>query len=118
MTQPKTAKQLSKFTPGPWYADIRSGVAVVASKPTPNCLDGGVEGELARFQGQYHEEPPYWTLEPGQQANARLIAAAPEMYELLSELIDWSEALGHDALQRPHFVITARRIKAAIDGEG
>ena len=103
---------MTKFTPGPWYADIRNGVAVVASKPTPNCLDGGVKGEIARFQGQSHEEPPYWTLEPEQEANARLIAAAPEMYELLSHITN------HDPLLPCGFCINeARRIKAEINGE-
>ncbi|KKK93254.1 hypothetical protein LCGC14_2694690, partial [marine sediment metagenome] len=51
-------------------------------------------------------------------ANARLIAAAPEMYELLSIVIDWYEDSGstEPCAGSVDLWSKARRIKAAIDG--
>lgn len=57
----------------------------------------------------------------GWQANARLIAAAPEMYELLDQLVDRTRGvdaaldIGHSEWCK--LCQAARRIKAEIDGE-
>ena len=60
-----------KFTPGPWIAPNNGGLrgAVVAKDGEMVCDPSGA--------GRYEDE---------MDANARLIAAAPEMYELLDYL--------------------------------
>lgn len=95
MTQPKTA---SKHTPGPWeakqagpnlwiYADDIA-VAFIGGKDTPFTLQPNVPHE----------------------ANASLIAQAPEMYELLKHM----SIHKHLCKYCPD---KARRIKVEIDGE-
>ena len=102
MTQPKTA---SKFTPGPWHLCSRavwgSGKHVAQATRSPF--------------------PPYPYGEEA-VANARLIAASPEMYELLRQV----EAI--DRFMRTHasrgeleeaFLCIreeALRLKEGIDG--
>ena len=112
--------QQSKFTSGPWkveaYQYSKRGksftrpAAVISGDGKhwiSNCIMGH---DLAASSG----------------ANARLIAASPEMYELLSGLlktIDKEDEIGstplcyncEQALKRS--ISKARRIKAAIDGE-
>jgi len=98
MTQPKTA---SKFTPGPWEADglrVKSQQGIVAKAFVPQ-----ERGCFAAMD------------------NARLIAAAPEMYELLDKLADRTR--GVDAVldigrsEWADLCQDARRLKAEIDGE-
>jgi len=96
MTQPKTA---SKFTPGPWILEPNGAafnlVRESSGQPHHMILLGmkyNQEGELA--------------------ANARLIAQAPEMYELLSHI----ENMGQSGMSLRWIEDDARRIKAEIDG--
>ena len=99
--QPKTASKSSSHTPGPWKVEqIDTGPIVT----TPNEWVANVARQR-----------------PASQANARLIAAAPEMYEWMKaevsdlELLASSNSLSAWQLVR---LETALRIKAAIDGEG
>ncbi|KKK96392.1 hypothetical protein LCGC14_2663210 [marine sediment metagenome] len=103
MTQPKTA---SKFTPGPWK--------VVSTPITWQIRDA--TDEVITESWDYHPLP---------DANARLIAAAPEMYELLSSLADQADyALTQGDVPKYarnpllHCIRESRQLKAAIDGEG
>jgi len=75
----------TKFTPGPWEASIRTGCFSVFPKDaTPNCL-AGADSEAIVFQSGRSDDRPYnyRLLTDEQEANAHLIAAAPEMYEAL-----------------------------------
>ena len=63
----------TKHTPGPWDASYRDGGAriMAGSITLANILQGGHAGSLAE-----------------QYANARLIAAAPELLAALRELLE------------------------------
>ena len=105
MTQPKTA---SKFTPGPWeWAQYSPTTPEHHSAILSSPDDDGV---------LFHEAA--WQVS---KADARLIAAAPEMYELLEQIDraknDMSDRKG-TRLAWFNIICEARRIKAAIDGEG
>ncbi len=99
--QPKTGSKSSSHTPGPWLVRER-GYIHPSSKSWGLCVydtKPDVESSLLAHVKD--------------NANARLIAAAPEMYELLSHITN------HDPLLPCGFCINeARRIKAEIDGEG
>jgi hypothetical protein len=102
--QPKTAIKSSSHTPGRWEAKqagpnlwVYAGdiaVAFIGGKDTPFTL---------------HPNTPH-------KANARIIAQAPEMYELLEHLDSYSGWLNTPKLR--DIQTEARRIKAAIDREG
>ena len=95
MTQPKTA---SKFTPGPWHLEHTKH----------NFEDSGICIESTHG--------PVGSVRLSIYANARLIAAAPEMYELLETIVaDHNAMLANEATT--DVLTLARRIKAAIDGE-
>ncbi len=100
MTQTKQPKTASKFTPGPWR------LHVLAAKRGCDGTSAIYAGEQEICHGRFMADP-----------DARLIAAAPEMYELLETI----ESHYHDA-PGPYdweaIVNVSRRIKAAIDGEG
>ena len=65
----------SKHTPGPWGCVQRShGTMLVRSEAS------GVNGYIAEI---YLSRPSEW------EANAHLIAAAPELLDALMELADW-----------------------------
>ena len=73
-----------KFTPGPWYADIGGQIW----RRNPDELyenGGGVAGDrplAATYRGWNDESEAGYPKE----ANAHLIAAAPELYEALDAL--------------------------------
>lgn len=71
----------SKHTPGPWTVNKRNGRLVMAG-----------EIKVATAERYAAEQPMAWH-------NAKLIAAAPEMLELLSGLLDSFEA--YTALNKP-----------------
>lgn len=76
----------TKYTPGPWHAD-ESG-AVWRRHPSDLYENGGqVVGDrpLARACAAWDEPLQGYPLE----ANAQLIAAAPELYEALERSLDW-----------------------------
>jgi hypothetical protein len=66
-----------KFTPGPWFYTGKNDEAEVRHVGT---VDGEMyEGEIAALYG----------CDVNQEANARLIAAAPELLEALQEVDEW-----------------------------
>ena len=119
MTQPKTA---SKFTPGPWSYDrhlFRADESGYEHESYSICATSG-----APYIGSVNKGQECGSAEA--QANARLIAAAPEMYELLRHIltadgVPQSTAAGPMSRKDIAWLKTvyaeARRIKAAVDGE-
>ncbi len=78
-------------TPGPWKADIRSGcLAVYPAREDHNCLSGARQWAI-HYSNKDAEQTQGggWTMSEEARANARLIAAAPDMLALLK---DWAEA--------------------------
>ena len=66
MNEPKP-----KFTPGPWHASVKPGVHYVVSDDS------------------YTIATTYWRENNEERFNAALIAAAPEMYEMLDFLSNY-----------------------------
>jgi len=91
----------TKWTPGPWTITGASGRTVWAGENQIAVVD---DPDLA-----YDE----------QRANARLIAAAPDMAEALGEAIVCAEAAGWQTLPRFDLALAAMRaaLSAAKGGE-
>lgn len=66
---------MSKHTPGPWGLTKEFGDTLVCSEPFQDKTDGE---HIA-------------TMREGRDADARLIAAAPSMYDLLDTILAYSE---------------------------
>ena len=112
MTQPKTA---SKFTPEKWLNELHARNDY-PQRGDGGCYDSVLDGwvcEVRTLTGGVmalaigNDRAPV-------EGRARLIAAAPGMYELLS----WIENMGQSGMSFRWIEDEARRIKAAIDGEG
>ena len=65
----------TQWTPGPWHEGTGNGYGSIFG-PEGTRRDSGGLAPIAMINGTFHED----------EANARLIAAAPEMAELLAEL--------------------------------
>ena len=103
------SKQLTKHTPGPWKAE---GWLIVRDTKTRR-----LRFSIASVDADTWEEEIA-------DGNVRLIAAAPEMYELLGKLLEGNGVCVHNqnptefphTCYEPLICEEARRIKAAIDG--
>jgi hypothetical protein len=103
---------MTKHTPGPWVADIRVGCFFVHEEGEErNCLDG-VEDRGVVFQGGRGEQRGgvRWLTEE-QQANARLIAAAPDMLAALKAVREHCPA---DPDINPAWETAWRQLEGAI----
>lgn len=81
----------SKHTPGPWFADLRAGCfAILQQTDKRTCLYGASDDAIVFQHGRGEESSPdaYRYLTDEQEANARLIAAAPKMLEVLEAVYD------------------------------
>lgn len=85
---------MTKFTGGEWVADIRGGCCAVYEKSRENDTAGMHSDDErniyyssagAKYNGKH------WEMSKEDIANAHLIAAAPDMYNLLSEISDLDE---------------------------
>ena len=90
----------TKFTKGEWVADIRIGCcAVYPSSSTDGWEQWLCDDAKNLFYKRYHNDfmnPECKNLSIEHVANANLIAAAPEMYAMLSDLAnDYSCQCGH-----------------------
>ena len=100
-----------KWTPGPWDFSM-------AKMPIDGeydyCISAVVDGEryvISEAFGRVSEKQ-----RPNAHANARLIAAAPELYEALERLV--ADVADYDAWERPcHAVDTARAALKKARGE-
>ena len=76
-----------KFTEGPWFAGrgrfMHSHTFVAYNE---GAVDNGVLASMVQPKGWGYAE------EDTRMANARLIAAAPEMFEILKDIIDAADA--------------------------
>ena len=92
---------MNKFTPGPWRVNKSNGMRIAAGRNTP----------IAETLGAHLLEEEH--------ANARLIAAAPELLASLKTIADWRELThSHDL---PEIVlwleVEARAAIAKAEGE-
>lgn len=83
------SESVAAFTPGPWHADKINAWNVWAS-------DCKVAKTFDVNQADQYREPP----EAERIANARLIAAAPELYEALENARDAIASLDENAFGR------------------
>ena len=112
MTQPKAGSKSSSHTPGPWKEKTHSLRILTHVRNE----DGGLEPFCVADCDQSLHLSCY--LAPGERvANARLILKAPEMYELLSTLLEKDNYQRLGRHEWNNLMKAARRIKAAIDGE-
>jgi len=90
----------AKFTPGRWE---RIGNKVFALTPNDR-QEPGWPPEINRFgcYVQRENREPCGAPDDELEANARLIAAAPDLYAALREVLDDWEA-GHKATETPSF---------------
>lgn len=99
---------MSKYTPGPWVLENR-GCKYIVSKPG----DGYITRDVCRLDGS--------TMSAfAQEANARLIAAAPELLEALRGLLALDKEhhqRGHDDEDICQEVQAARAAIAKAEGE-
>ena len=108
-----------KHTPGPWEADCRTGCfAVRRNGDKLNCLSEASRDSIVFQNGRSEElsEPNgYRYLTDEQIANARLIAAAPE---LLAELMNYcAECCGNGAERCPDYNVSGDMCRWAKSGK-
>ena len=93
----KIKEKHATFTPGPWVA-MGKAVYTESDNPAREILWGGHNTRSASDEEK--------------KANARLIAAAPAMYEALANLVaDWERCIG----EIPHDH-EAREVLAKVEG--
>jgi len=109
MVELKTTDEVVRHTPGPWTVEC-----VVGNDPHDICgPDRPGEGSpnlLASVAYDFDDPLPHLSLEEA-NANARLIAAAPDMYKICRELLDWVHG------KRPGRCVTddmTQRLSAAL----
>lgn len=110
---------LSEHTPGPWKADIRTGIAVVYHDDENNCLMGDEDNVICAWHGERvvgDDDLPRWRMDEEDIANARLIAAAPELLEALEALL--KSLPGTRYYYRPKITRAALDAIARATGEG
>ena len=99
---------MPKFTHGPWVQWVWHNTihAGPVTENTEGCIRGG-RGEICEVREDEFDEETV-------EANARLIAASPELYEQLEDLltIDQWTPKSWEARQR-----TIRALIAKVDGE-
>jgi len=91
----EATKEKHAFTPGPWYLSSIDGVE--------DSLMVGGGGDGSDIVADIRDE-----------ANARLIAAAPAMYEVLQELAESMELAKNYGYEKEHAMI--QEVLAKVEG--
>lgn len=94
---------MSKWTPGPWAHSKTSNISNMVVGPNNSCV--------ATVQAEYVARKTVAQLDKEQAANIALIAAAPEMAELLQLALD-TDNLDEDD---PVFAHSRDRIHALLE---
>lgn len=103
------------FTPGPWSAVQFGDEHIVLGRPTWQCKWHGQEGrwEVAVCDSMMADEYPSEA-----KANARLIAAAPELYAALALGLEyWAHRQQRYKNRHPAWVVAARAALAKARGQ-
>lgn len=101
---PSSPERAEQFTPGPWHVEFECDGPLVGTMVQAECWVTDADGN------------PIWD-ETGacpSEANARLIAAAPALYEALKGLVDDDDAGVSLADQRSRHEARMAAAKAAI----
>lgn len=113
----------TKHTPGPWVAyglDSRSPYV---------CADAGKRWDNPEICNLFNDVTPVDSVSgrwleplPNAAANARLIAAAPELFDALNKLLSRAEyhldrSATHDGLMNVDAIVDARAVLAKVKGE-
>lgn len=76
-------------TPRPWKVDERTGITVVYNGERNTCLMGGEDNIICTFHGKQVKRDDgalVWQMDERDVANARLMAAAPDLLEACIEV--------------------------------
>lgn len=74
----------AKHTPGPW--DFIDATKVARMQFAPKCVIKAGDRQIADFS--WHESSPWFPTKAESQANARLIAAAPELLAVAKRILE------------------------------
>lgn len=96
--------QEQKYTPGPWAISRNTSMSVVGKNDRPVCSTGGYQDNRVDSSVLLAEN----------EANARLIAAAPDLYEALKEADAELETLACAMGLTSELVAVCERVKAAL----
>jgi hypothetical protein len=105
---------MSKYTPGPWVFESRSG-----DHPLNNHNGWGIDGLWAVNGGLILGSDVGWDggyVSP-EEADARLIEAAPELFELLKFMLDQYVPVAADIVFGEDWVKEAKFTIAKVLGE-
>ena len=82
----------AEFTPGPWSAYIDEGACIIQSDSSGFAVADANKGSAHPLSDEWDKE---WVAELDAQAeaNAHLIAAAPDLYAALEAIISWDHQL-------------------------
>lgn len=100
----------ASFTPGPWtYVDATKEARM---RYAPKCVIQAGKKQVADFS--WNDNSPFFPTREESQANARLIAAAPELLAELRDILDW--AVTEKAPLRAQEIASIRAVIAKATG--
>lgn len=100
------------FTPGPW--EFIDATKSASYKFAPTCIIRAGQKQVASFS--WNDNSPWFPTMAQSQANARLIAAAPELLQALKELLDLTDDPQNDADPEESTFAFARSVIAKAGG--
>lgn len=109
----------AKFTKGPWR--VEEGTTLIWGKCDPDdTTTRGMGYPIADCRTTPSSQSSWCTGPSGNEgeANAYLIAAAPELYEALSDMLSSLKIVGYDGLQSEFYVASKTLAKARGETNG
>jgi len=106
----------SKHTPGPWSYDIHGVITGGTHLATSVCVTSQHKWERAEGLGTWLEDQHRRELVSECRANARLIAAAPELLEALKMVVRHGSAVQHSDQLMFEVLSAARAAIAKAEG--